>query len=541
MGYVALYRKYRPLTFSDVYGRDVIVEVLKNSIINNRISHAYVFSGPRGTGKTTLARIFARAVNCTNFHGEVCGECDSCIALKNNDTDIIEIDAASNNGVDEIREIRNNVKLMPSVGKYKVYIIDEVHMLSTGAFNALLKTLEEPPAHVIFVLATTELNKIPLTILSRCLKFDFNKFTDSKIVERLKYICDSESFSVSDDILSVIAQLSDGGMRDAINMLDQIISLGIDEVNVDDIYRISGAVSSTDAYNLIYYARKYDIEKALSLINDLFDNGKNFVSVVNKMLIVLRDYKLNRISKDYFESNYSLKLSELDLTTDNCNKMIDILTKLLSQLSSSSNQKNLFEIYYLMLVEIFDSVVGKNTIEPLSEPITVKEVNPIDDMLDEDEFDYKKLMNIRINNVLACATKQELRDAASKVEEINEYLTNKKYMNYATLIINSKLVAVGKNRLLFCVNDDTELLTFYKNLDSIQNLLRKVYGEDCIPAAVTSNVWEVKKKEFVINVKNGVKYSIEHEDFNIKKSSVKKSKVESSAMEVFGEDSIDVC
>ena len=186
MAYTALYRKYRPTNFSSIVGQDVIVDILKNSIINNKVSHAYLFTGPRGTGKTSTAKILAHAVNCLNFTNDICGECSICKSLDLNDNDIVEIDAASNNGVDEIRSLRDNVNLMPAFCKYKIYIIDEVHMLSTGAFNALLKTLEEPPSHVIFILATTEPNKIPLTILSRCQRFDFNKINMNEIMSDLK-------------------------------------------------------------------------------------------------------------------------------------------------------------------------------------------------------------------------------------------------------------------------------------------------------------------------------------------------------------------
>ena len=222
--YQALYRKYRPLNFKDVVGQDIIVETLKNAVKYSHISHAYFFSGPRGTGKTTIAKIFARAVNCLEpFDGLACGKCKNCnYSFSNECMDIIEIDAASNNGVDEIRELRNKVNILPTELKYKVYIIDEVHMLSIGAFNALLKTIEEPPSHVIFILATTDPEKIPLTIISRCQWYNFKKITNDNIVMRLKTIVAAENINIDDEVLEKIAESSDGCLRDAISLLDKL-------------------------------------------------------------------------------------------------------------------------------------------------------------------------------------------------------------------------------------------------------------------------------------------------------------------------------
>ena len=238
MSYLALYRKYRPKSFEDFVGQDEIAKIIKNEILNDKISHAYLFSGPRGTGKTSTAKIIARMINCHNLatDGIPCGKCESCINFNNN-SDIVEIDAASNNGVDEIRELRDKVNLVPTSGKYKIYIIDEVHMLTTQAFNALLKTLEEPPAHVIFILATTEFHKIPITVVSRCQKFQFLKFSIEEIISKLQYIVDNENINVSNDVLYEIARLSDGGLRDAINMLDQLSSFSDGELTINVVYK----------------------------------------------------------------------------------------------------------------------------------------------------------------------------------------------------------------------------------------------------------------------------------------------------------------
>ena len=243
--YQALYRKYRPKTLDEICGQKTIVKILENTIKKGQINHAYLFAGPRGTGKTSIAKILARIVNCEKLKDtKPCGKCPSCIQVNN--SDIIEIDAASNNGVDEIRELRNKVSLVPSYGKYKIYIIDEVHMLTVGAFNALLKTLEEPPTHVIFILATTDPQKIPETILSRCQRFDFKKITDDEIVENLEKIAKEEKINIEKDALHEIARLSDGGMRDSIGMLDQVKSYTDEKITIEDIHDINGTITEKD-------------------------------------------------------------------------------------------------------------------------------------------------------------------------------------------------------------------------------------------------------------------------------------------------------
>ena len=242
--YQALYRKYRPNNFNEIAGQQVIVKTLKNAILNDRLSHAYLFTGPRGTGKTSIAKIVAKTINCERLNDFVpCDNCKSCLEfISKNNVDIIEIDAASNNGVDEIREIRNKIDLVPSFSKYKVYIIDEVHMLTQGAFNALLKTLEEPPKHIIFILATTEPHKIPNTILSRCQRFDFKRITNADIVERLSFIAKEEKINVSSDVLLEIARLSDGGLRDSISLFDQVISYAGNNFSVEDVHEVNGTI-----------------------------------------------------------------------------------------------------------------------------------------------------------------------------------------------------------------------------------------------------------------------------------------------------------
>jgi len=296
MSYVALYRTYRPKSFEEVAGQKVVIRTLKNALMHDKIQHAYLFSGPRGTGKTSVAKIFAKAVNCLHpDHGSPCNECDVCKGIDHGDiADVIEIDAASNNGVDEIRDLRDKVKYMPSVGKYKVYIIDEVHMLTTGAFNALLKTLEEPPKHVIFILATTEVYKIPSTILSRCQRYDFKNIEVKDIVDKLKEIIAHEQIDIEEDAIVAIAEDAEGGLRDAISLLDQAISFAEGKITEDDVHEVAGSVSKKALSEILLSIANKEITNTLVILKELLAEGKEASRIVNDMILALRDLLLEK-------------------------------------------------------------------------------------------------------------------------------------------------------------------------------------------------------------------------------------------------------
>ena len=544
MAYTALYRKYRPTNFSSIVGQDVIVDILKNSIINNKVSHAYLFTGPRGTGKTSTAKILAHAVNCLNFTNDICGECSICKSLDLNDNDIVEIDAASNNGVDEIRSLRDNVNLMPAFCKYKIYIIDEVHMLSTGAFNALLKTLEEPPSHVIFILATTEPNKIPLTILSRCQRFDFNKINMNDLVSRLKYIVNEEGRVVSDNILEQIAKISDGGLRDAINLLDQVLSLPDENINIDEVEKLSGKISTQSVYELFSYIINNDLVSILNFSTYMFDNGKNYKDLADSMLSFLRDISINTEVPNYFDKSYSELLSKISISFNNLIKMSSIINELLKELKNSNNQKMLFEIYVFQMCNILKNV---DKVEVINTSINNnKNVNIRNDKNENINIETKQnlidsdLKDIRINNVFAGANKEILNNVNSKYYLINDYISNKKYNMVSILLSSGRIVVASDKYLLFSFKNKSDVLKFDSIYKQIEQFLKKIYDESYKIVAVSDKEWEEMKNNYINNIKNKISYVfIEENDVKLEMSE-NSNALENSALNIFGEDTISV-
>ena len=298
MGYTALYRKFRPSTFGEMVGQEHITRTLKNQIISGRVGHAYLFNGGRGTGKTSAAKILSRAINCLNPHdGEPCNECEICKeALSGSLTDIVEMDAASNNSVEDIRSIKEEVNFLPTKAKFRVYIIDEVHMLSTGAFNALLKTLEEPPEHVKFILATTEPQKLPATILSRCQRFDFKRISNSDIVKRLEIVCNESRIEADSNSLNMIAQLSEGAMRDALSILERCIQNGDNEITQDKIRELIGIPKITFVHDIVQAIIDYDVEKALQTVQTIIDEGKDINNLLWEIIKYIKDILIIKIN-----------------------------------------------------------------------------------------------------------------------------------------------------------------------------------------------------------------------------------------------------
>lgn len=557
--YQALYRKYRPQTLEEVGGQDTIVKIIKNSIENNKINHAYLFAGPRGTGKTSIAKIFAKMVNCENLqNGLPCGKCTNCTQINNSDT--IEIDAASNNGVNEIRELRNNVNLVPSYGKYKIYIIDELHMLTTEAFNALLKTLEEPPAHIIFILATTDPHKIPETILSRCQRLDFKKISEKSIVNRLKKIVEEEQIQIEEDALKEIARLSDGGMRDSIGMLDQAIAYSDQKITTNDIHDINGTLTAENLKNLISVIITREIKEIFEILDKYNDNGKNFVKLTEEIITFMRNILLYKNAKEYFEtiSNNNDIYEEIskEVTTKQILEYIEILNSTILEMKKTNNTKLLLEIAIIKMInsdskknyQIVNNDLNKvveKTVEVKVEPqiettkpiiqeekIESKEEIPkekevkqekelpnhqkqpitMQKISDEGKKELLKIKNIRIDNTLAKFSKKHLQEILSKMKNFHEYLLDSDISPFISIILDGNLKAASENNLIFIYKNKRTSNLFNENIINVEKTIEKVLKRPYKVIATDVDHWEIIKNEF--NNKKR-EYNYIEETFNI--------------------------
>ena len=497
MAYQALYRKYRPTNFDEVVGQTHIIQTLKNAIIQNRIAHAYLFCGPRGTGKTSIAKIFAKTLNCTNSQDAPCGVCENCkMAANGSHPDIIEIDAASNNGVDEVRNLIDKVKYAPMQGKYKIYIIDEVHMMTSGAFNALLKTIEEPPAHVIFIFATTEPNKVLPTIISRCQRFDFNKVSMHDIKYRLSIVCKNEGIEIDENGLTLIAQLADGGMRDALSILDQCVAYCSSHIDVDDIRKIYGVVTSEDIGKLFYSVYKKDVDSFVKDIQKYSDMGMDikrltadFIHMLKDSLIL--DYSENStlvsdMNKDmirkYFKSapiNFRIKCMEELMDTYNkytyASNALDYLEASLLKISSYSyeSKTHIIESDHNDYKEVDEEENYETSYDDTSDDSDIIEKNTQKDdnngVLEKSEIsdvsretlkqsentNNKIILNDEfVLQLLVGATKMERSIDTNKFNNIGQFISSLEFGKYAATLRNSSIMASGSNYIVVCVSSE---------------------------------------------------------------------------------------
>ena len=520
MSYLALYRKYRPNSFDEMVGQNNVVKVIRNAIMNNKISHAYLFSGPRGTGKTTTAKIIAKMVNCLDLKdGVPCGKCDSCKII-NASNDIVEIDAASNNGVDEIREIREKVNLVPSELKYKIYIIDEVHMLTTQAFNALLKTLEEPPEHVIFILATTEFYKIPLTIVSRCQRFQFSKIDAESMVNNLKRIADSEKIEVDDGVLYEIARMSDGCCRDAVNLFDQLISYSSKNINIEQLYEICGSVSFADYSELINCILNNDNVGIINYCEKINSDGKNIFKFVEEFMFFLRDiisYKLgvnNLKIKDkiIIVEDFSKKFS-----FDCLYYFINGLNELLVKIKLSSYPYILLTVFLLKMskdLSNFDVIINKEykkNIENIEDKTNLT-VNVENEIVEDNNVNVNIVnlsdedINIRINNTFASASKDYLNLFKEKLKSVDNAFINSSYSFVVGVIKDCKPVVASKDYLVLSAGYDSLVDRVNNIYEDIENFLNDLFGYHVNVVAISDERWKIEKDKYITNLKKGIKY-----------------------------------
>lgn len=534
MGYLALYRKYRPVDFNSVYGQEEVVTVIKNAIVSGKVSHAYLFCGPRGTGKTTIAKIIARLVNCENLvDGNPCGKCYNCLNYLNSN-DIVEIDAASNNGVDEIRELRDKINLVPSNSKYKVYIIDEVHMLTTQAFNALLKTLEEPPSHVIFILATTEPHKIPLTIASRCQKFRFSKIDDKKIVERLREISNLEGITIDDDALYEIARLSDGGMRDAINFLDQLVAYSNDNITIDDVYKVNGSVSYEELYTLLDDIKNNNKVKLIEFVDYLDESGKDINKFVEEMLIFLKDvilYKNANILSSISTKNDYIKLVSDKYNDKDLYDLIENLNGVQNSIKISNHSSIIFMISILKYSDLkfgnmeingeksSEKIISQEIIEKKDKNISQDRKNISQDRENisreiKDSSISDDQVELRVNNSLALASKNVLEEFKSKWNSLDDYIDDEEFSVVSGLLKDSNIVVGASKYVILSCNYPSTASRINSNLEVTEKLLEKIFDTKVYVVAVDNDRWKGIKNKYIDDLKKGIKYNVKEIENN---------------------------
>ena len=580
--YRALYRKYRPQGFDSVVGQNTIVKTLQNSVKNGSFGHAYMFFGPRGVGKTTASKIFARAINCLEpIDGNACGKCSNCLhSFEKECVDIIEIDAASNNGVDEIRELKNKISLVPAELKYKVYIIDEVHMLSIGAFNALLKTLEEPPEHAIFILATTDPQKVPETIISRCQCFSFKRISDEMIVDRLKNVCESEKIDIDDEVLLEIAISSDGGMRDSLSSLDKLISYSDKKITVDDFAELNGMITKKDLINLCDNIFEGDIAKVLFKMNKFNSDGKNLIQIILQLMHFLRNSVVNYYVEN-LKCNYSI---------DNMLKLINTINENMFDIKKSGNPKIFIEMLLIKYIKDIsgDKIISQeikvdenlDTLGNNEKHVSLSENNdksietPSIVEEDEEEFDFDKeysdeedeyndvftdrntveenvlensndeqrkiinideIMKVRVNNTLACANKNILNQEIDNMKLLNDFTFDQEIGYIVCNLLDSNVRAASEDNIIISFEYDSIVKQNLMELEKIIYVYNKITNSNKKIAIITDEEWENEKNNYIKSIKDGKSYQVMEEPKEIYEEIKKNDIISNSAVELFGD------
>lgn len=562
MSYVALYRTYRPKFFKDVFGQKVIVQTLQNALLNEKIGHAYIFSGPRGTGKTSVAKIVAKALNCLESPAkEPCGKCDVCLGVERGDVpDIIEIDAASNNGVDEIRDLRDKVKYAPSIGKFKVYIIDEVHMLTTAAFNALLKTLEEPPKYVVFILATTEPHKVPATILSRCQRFDFKNIEMDQIEENLKQIINKENLKITPEALTAIARTAEGGMRDALSLLDQVVSFTNDEITEEDIYTVSGGLSRRYINELLKVIYLKQPQKALDLLNQIIKDGKDIARMVSDIILALRDVLLDKIRPD--KKYPDLK----DIKPNLIYAYLDILNDLQQELKFTTSKRAYLELALIKMInhESIEMVSLEDKITHLeSDIVKLKElVNKAQVSQEAVKTQVQNIPASRPTNLKALVTVKEIEDILNHADRQKRSLLNRGWpvlKDYdipslkpvAELLSEGTLEAVGNEDVMLLVYDDLYTAKTMLNPEIKQKVLEILNQKQKLVRDYTvlfKPDWMILKADYAAQYNAGTsKPKLKEIDLHLYETPINETKSEQKvpeivefAVEYFGKEKVKV-
>ena len=546
MNYKVLYRKYRPDSFEGLVGQNHVVEILKNSIKENRIAHAYLFSGPRGTGKTSTARILAKSINCLdNKNGIACGKCANCLSFSGN-PDIIEIDAASNNGVDEIRELINNIKIMPTSLKYKVYIIDEVHMLSQSAFNALLLTLEEPPEHVIFILATTNIESVPITILSRCQRFDFKRISNADLLKQLKFVCDSENILYDEEGLMEIANLADGGLRDALSILDQL-SKNEEKITTDLVVREIGSISNQKIEDLVNSIANADVESFENIMQSFQENSLNYKVIIKKII-----YVLSKVAVDIIKGTNSINIDY-----DKCKNITLDLNNLINKININVDPYLLIKITLLGYMDISSKTVfSENKIEIKEEKVVeIPEVKREEEKVKEEpkiNIDKTvevpknigssvsdKLVDIRINNCFVNASKIYLK---SLQEAWKNFISNVESAVIKGLISDTMVVTASDKYAILVTTINHQELEINEKIDEIKKLFDKFNGNSYTLVFIGEAKWNQEKQKYIENLQKHYKYTYISEDLEDNSQENKDSEDELTAIaaDLFDIDKIEI-